>query len=152
MRISGHFSTNTFFIGLTDYVKGKIGKGNLLVRLVVIDLRKAFDTADGKILIEKLSLMRVTVSIARKWIELILLFNRSLTGYTKEASGPHSVFMLRQLYVMCIQMSPFYIRRQQRPHLQWSQRGWYRFIKKGRTFLMQEMAGGQLSLLTRGKD
>lgn len=49
----GKFSTDSCLIGLTDYIKGEMGKGNL-VGMVLIDLQKAFDTVDHEILIEKL--------------------------------------------------------------------------------------------------
>ena len=42
-----------------DYIKGENEKGNL-AGMVMIDLRKAFDTVDGDILIDKLSAMGVT--------------------------------------------------------------------------------------------
>ena len=53
------YSTDTCLMNLTDYVKGKVNKGEL-VGMVMIDLRKAFDTVDGDILIRKLSAMGVT--------------------------------------------------------------------------------------------
>jgi hypothetical protein len=53
------FSTDTCLIDLTDYIRGEMKKGNL-VGMVLIDLRKAFDTVDGDILIGKLSAMGVT--------------------------------------------------------------------------------------------
>ena len=54
----GH-STETCLINLTDHIKGEIKQGKM-VGMVMIDLRKAFDTVDGGILIKKLSAMGVT--------------------------------------------------------------------------------------------
>ena len=54
----GGFSTDTSLIGLSDFVKKEIGKGNF-VGMVLIDLQKAFDTVDHGILIEKLRAMGV---------------------------------------------------------------------------------------------
>ena len=53
------FSTDTCLINLVDYIKGENKKGNL-VGMVLIDLRKAFDTVDEDILLQKLSAMGVT--------------------------------------------------------------------------------------------
>ena len=46
-------------IGLTDYVRGEMGKG-YLVGMVLIDLRKAFDTVDHDILFQKLQVIGVS--------------------------------------------------------------------------------------------
>ena len=53
------YSTDTCLINLTDYVRDEFKKGKM-VGMVMIDLRKAFDTVDGDILINKLSAMGVT--------------------------------------------------------------------------------------------
>ena len=53
------YSTETCLINLTDHIKGEIKIGNM-VGMVMIDLRKAFDTVDGSILVKKLSAMGVT--------------------------------------------------------------------------------------------
>ena len=52
VHLSG-YSTDSCLIGLTDFIKCEIGKGNL-VGMVLIDLQKAFDTVDHAILNEKL--------------------------------------------------------------------------------------------------
>ena len=80
----GRYSTDTCLIGLTDYVKGEINKGNL-VGMVLIDLRKAFDTVDGKILIDKLSAMGVT---SLDWFRSYLLNREQCT----QVDGVNSSF------------------------------------------------------------
>ena len=52
----GSHSTDTCLIGLTDYVRAEMGKGNL-TGLVLIDLQKAFDTVDHGVLLSKLRSM-----------------------------------------------------------------------------------------------
>ena len=54
-----NFRPRHCLINLTDYIKGEIRRGNL-VGMVVIDLKKAFDTVDGEILLQKLAAMGVT--------------------------------------------------------------------------------------------
>ena len=55
----GGYSTDSSLIGLTDFIKGELGKGNL-VGMVLIDLQKAFDTVDHAILCEKLKSIGVS--------------------------------------------------------------------------------------------
>ena len=52
------FSTDTCLANLTDYVRSELSKGKL-VGMVLIDLRKAFDTVDFEILLSKLRIMGV---------------------------------------------------------------------------------------------
>jgi len=52
------YSTDTCLAHLTDYVRAEISKGSL-VGMVMIDLRKAFDTVDFEILLTKLKAMGV---------------------------------------------------------------------------------------------
>ena len=61
------FSTDSCLIGLSDYVKGEIGKGNL-VGMVLIDLQKAFDTVNHGILLEKLR----AIGVSSSWFESYL--------------------------------------------------------------------------------
>ena len=52
------FSTDTCLINLSDHVRSEISKGNF-VGMVMIDLRKAFDTVDFDVLLAKLKVMGV---------------------------------------------------------------------------------------------
>ena len=52
------FSTDTCLINLSDHVRSEISKGNF-VGMVMIDLRKAFDTVDFDVLLAKLKIMGV---------------------------------------------------------------------------------------------
>ena len=53
------YSTDSCTIGLTDYIKGEISRGNV-VGMVLIDLAKAFDTVDHSVLIDKMHAMGIT--------------------------------------------------------------------------------------------
>ena len=64
----GGYSTDSCIIGLSDFIKGEIGKGNM-VGMVLIDLQKAFDTVDHVILKEKLQSIGVS---STAWFESYL--------------------------------------------------------------------------------
>ena len=66
------YSTDSCLIGLTDFIKNELGKGNL-VGMVLIDLQKAFDTVDHGILCDKLKSIGVSSTV---WFESYLS-NRS---------------------------------------------------------------------------
>ena len=53
------FSTDTCLIGLSDSIRNEVSRGNM-VGMVLIDLRKAFDTVDFEILLSKLDAIGVT--------------------------------------------------------------------------------------------
>ena len=81
----GGFSTDSCLIGLTDFIKGKMGKGNL-VGMVLLDLQKAFDTVDHAILMEKLDSIGV---LSLPWFESYLSGHRQCTevGGTRSELG-----------------------------------------------------------------
>ena len=83
----GKYSTDTCLADLTDYVKGEMADGKL-VGMVCIDLKKAFDTVDHSILLEKLHYMGASES-AVNW------FRSYLSGRQQcvEVSGTRSDFM-----------------------------------------------------------
>jgi retron-type reverse transcriptase len=55
----GKHSTDTCLIGLTDFIKGEIGRGNL-IGMVIIDLQKAFDTVNHELLLQKMRAIGIT--------------------------------------------------------------------------------------------
>ena len=71
-------------IGLSDYVRGELGKGNL-IGMVLIDLQKAFDTVDHVILLDKLTAIGVR---SVSWFASYL----SQRHQCVEVSGVGSVF------------------------------------------------------------
>ena len=83
----GRYSTDTCLADLTDYVKGEMTDGRL-VGMVCIDLRKAFDTVDHSILLDKLYHIGASSS-AVNW------FRSYLSGRQQcvEVSGVKSDFM-----------------------------------------------------------
>ena len=79
------YSTDTSLIGLTDYIRSEMGKGNL-VGMVLIDLQKAFDTVDHGILLQKLGAVGVS-SVG--WFDSYLSDRRQCV----EVSGTRSDFL-----------------------------------------------------------
>ena len=79
------YSTETCLINLTDSIKGEIKKGNM-VGMVLIDLKKAFDTVDGEILLQKLSAMGIT---SLEWFRSYLFDREQCT----QAGGKSSSFL-----------------------------------------------------------
>ena len=84
MSLSG-YSTDSCLIGLTDYIKAELGKGNL-VGMVLIDLQKAFDTVDHAILCEKLRSIGVS---SIPWFESYLGNRKQCV----EVNGTRSEFL-----------------------------------------------------------
>ena len=81
----GGYSTDSCLIGLTDFIKGEIAKGNM-VGMVLIDLQKAFDTVDHAILSEKLKSIGVS---STAWFDSYLENRRQCV----EVSGTRSEFL-----------------------------------------------------------
>ena len=79
------YSTETCLISLTDYIKGEVKRGNK-VGMVLIDLRKAFDTVDGEILLQKLAAMGVT---SLDWFKSYLFDREQCT----QVNGKNSSFL-----------------------------------------------------------
>ena len=79
------YSTDSCLIGLTDFIKSEIGKGNM-VGMVLIDLQKAFDTVDHTILRDKLQSIGVS---STAWFESYLADRRQCV----EISGTYSEFL-----------------------------------------------------------
>ena len=79
------YTTDSCLIGLTDYIKAELGKGNL-VGMVLIDLQKAFDTVDHSILREKLQAIGVS---STSWFESYLSNRRQCV----EVGGTRSEFL-----------------------------------------------------------
>ena len=81
----GGYSTDSCLIGLTDFIKGEIGKGNM-VGMVLIDLQKAFDTVDHNVLREKLRSIGVS---STAWFESYLSDRRQCV----DVCGSRSEFL-----------------------------------------------------------
>ena len=81
----GGYSTDSCLIGLSDFIKGEIAKGNM-VGMVLIDLQKAFDTVDHTILRDKLSAIGIS---STKWFESYLSDRRQCV----DVGGTRSEFL-----------------------------------------------------------
>ena len=81
----GGYSTDSSLIGLSDYVKGEMGRGNM-VGMVLIDLQKAFDTVDHSVLLDKLRAIGVS---SLSWFESYL----SQRTQCVEVDGSRSEFL-----------------------------------------------------------
>jgi hypothetical protein len=80
------FSTDTCLMYLTDYIKMEMGKGNY-TGMVMLDLQKAFDTVDHKILLYKLSAMGMSQKTV-KWFEDYLTGRTQLVAVGEILSKP----------------------------------------------------------------
>ena len=83
----GRYSTDTCLADLSDYVKGVMSAGRL-VGMVCIDLRKAFDTVDHLVLLDKLRFIGAADS-AVNWFCSYLSDRQQCV----EVSGSRSSFM-----------------------------------------------------------
>ena len=81
------YSTDSCLIGLTDYVKSEMSRGNL-VGMVLIDLCKAFDTVDHSILIEKLRAIGVS---STAWFESYMMDRKQCVQVDSVFSDPLAV-------------------------------------------------------------
>ena len=81
----GGYSTDSCLIGLCDYVKNEMARGNY-VGMVLIDLQKAFDTVDHTILLDKLRAIGVS---SVSWFESYLSNRRQCV----EVHGIRSDFL-----------------------------------------------------------
>ena len=105
------FSTDTCLIGLSDFVRSEMGSGRL-VGLVMLDLRKAFDTVDHGILLEKLGAMGVSclpwfrsyLSGRSQCVEVDGVRSESPVGYPRDPSW--APFCFSYTLTTCIEVSP----------------------------------------------
>ena len=72
----GRFSTDTCLIHLTDFIKFQMDKDHLL-GMVLLDLQKAFDTVDHKILLMKMEALGLGQDVVR-WFRSYLSDRRQL--------------------------------------------------------------------------
>ena len=86
-----HYSTDTCLSYLTDKVHNGFEKGSLTC-MILINLQKAFDTTDHKILIEKMSCLGFHESTIR-WYKSCFIVNVG-----KDFSSPGNVVFLKGLY------------------------------------------------------
>ena len=97
----GGFSTDSCLIQLSDFVRQELASGNM-VGMVVIDLRKAFDTVDHNILLNKLNAIGVDSS---DW------FSSYLTGRMQcvEINGIMSDFLPIRLLLVASHKVAFWV-------------------------------------------
>ena len=81
----GRYSTDTCLLDLTDYVKQEMSCGRL-VGMVCIDLKKAFDTVDHTILLDKLRLIGVSDS-SLNWFRSYLTDRQQCVDVNGTRSG-----------------------------------------------------------------
>jgi hypothetical protein len=102
----GKFSTDSCLIGLSDFVKGEMGRGNM-VGMVLIDLQKAFDTVDHEILLKKLNAMGVTsVSWFRSYLserrQCVVVNGRSSDFMEVTCGVPQGSILGPQLFLIYV--------------------------------------------------
>ena len=81
-----HYSTNAYLSYLTDKVRNGFEKGSL-TGMILIDLQKAFDTIDHKILIEIMSSLGFAESTIR-WYKSYLTNRCFIVNVGKDFSSP----------------------------------------------------------------
>ena len=83
------FSTDTCLIHLSDFITKEWDDGNY-TGVVVLDLQKAFDTVDHKIVLGKLRAIRMTENSV-KWFDLYLTGRSQVVDIDGVLSGPKEI-------------------------------------------------------------